>query len=114
MVDTCVVEAVATESTDGETGQVTRTYSTVYSGPCRFQQPDAQARQETAGESYLLMSRRQLQLPMSATGVRAGQRVTCTASANDPDLPGKVFVVRDEFAKSEATSRRVGIEEATS
>lgn len=113
MVDTCLIQEVTGETT-GTGGVVTPTYATVYSGACRIQQPDAQARQEDAGQAYLLMSRRQLQLPMSVTGVRADQRVTITASAHDPDLVGRVFVVRDEFAKSHATARRVGIEEATS
>lgn len=113
MVDACTIQEVTGESTETG-GVVTPTYATVYSGKCRVQQPDAQARQEDAGEAYLLMSRRQLQLPMSVTGVRADQVVTITASAQDPDLAGRVFVVRDEFAKSHATARRVGIEERTS
>ncbi len=115
MKDACLIRAETSVTTNPDTGQTTPTYATVYEGRCRLQQPDAQARQETAGEAYLLMSRRQLQLPVaSSAGVRAGQKVTVTAAANDPDLVGKVFVVRDEAAKSEATSRRVGIEEATS
>jgi hypothetical protein len=37
-----------------------------------------------------------------------------TASAYDPDLPGRVFLVRDLFGKTEATARRVQVEEVTS
>jgi hypothetical protein len=115
-VDSCLIQAVASLTTNPDTGQVTRAYTTVYSGPCRIQQrAEARSRREDAGEASLLMSQRELQLPVAtSTGVRAGQRVTVTASVNDPDLVGKVFVVRDEAAKSEATARRVGIEEETS
>lgn len=113
MVDACMIQEITGEST-GAGGVVTPTYATVYAGKCRIQQPDAQARQEDAGEAYLLMSRRQLQIPATVTGVRADQVVTITASVHDPDLVGRVFVVRDEFAKTHATSRRVGIEERTS
>jgi hypothetical protein len=113
MVDACLIREITGEST-GPGGVVTPTYATVYEGKCRIQQPDAQARQEDSGQAYLLMSRRQLQLPMAVTGVRADQVVTITASVNDPDLTGRVFVVRDEAAKTHATSRRVGIEERTS
>lgn len=114
MVDACLIRAITGEST-GPGGVVTPTFATVYSGRCEVQQPDAQARQEEAGEAYLLMSRRQLKLPVAtSTGVRADQLVTITACIHDPDLVGKVFVVRDEFAKSHATSRRVGVEGKTS
>lgn len=113
MVDQCTIRRVATETTDPDTGDPSRTYTAVYAGKCRFQQSDVQARPETAGEAYLLMSRRELQVPISVTGLRVSDEVTVTASL-DPDLVGRVFLVRDLFAKTHATARRVGVEEVTS
>lgn len=113
MVDACLIRRVTSKTSDPETGQTVKTYATVYSGKCRLQQSNVQARPETAGEAYLLMSRRELQVPMSVTGVKVSDEVTVTASV-DADLVGRVFLVRDLFAKTHATARRVGVEEVTS
>ena len=115
MVDECVVEAVTGSTTDLETGEVVDTVSEVYSGRCRVQQAVASASDQTVGEAALLMVTRVLQLPVvESAAVRAGHRVRITACQNDPGLVDRRFVVRAEFAKSHATSRRLGIEEATS
>lgn len=115
MVDACVIEAVTGSTTDLETGEVVDTVETVYAGKCRVQQAAPSASDQRVGEADLLMLTRVLQLPVLASaGVRAGQRVRITACQHDPDLVGRRFVVRAEFAKSHATSRRLGIEEATS
>lgn len=115
MVDACVIEAVTGSTTDLETGEVVDTVEQVYAGRCRVQQAAPSASDQRVGEADVLMLARVLQLPVLASaGVRAGQRVRLTACAHDPDLVDRLFVVRAEFAKSHATSRRVGIEEATS
>ncbi|MFG2165520.1 DUF6093 family protein [Micromonospora chersina] len=115
MVDECVVEAVTGTTTDPESGEVTDTYAPVYEGKCRVQQAAPSASDQRVGEADLLMLTRVLQLPVAASaGVRAGHRVRITACEHDPDLVNRRFVVRAEFAKSHATSRRLGIEEATS
>lgn len=119
MVDECVIEEVTGSTTDLDTGQVTETLTEVYSGRCRVQQGSARggvsATGATVGEADVLLLQRVLQLPVdTSTGVRAGQRVRLTACVHDPDLVGREFTVRAEFAKSHATSRRMGIEEVTS
>lgn len=115
MVDECVVEAVTGSTTDPESGEVTDTVDEVYAGKCRVQQAAPTASDQRVGEAELLMLTRVLQLPVAASvGVRAGHRVRITACQHDPDLIGRRFVVRAEFAKSHATARRLGIEEATS
>ncbi|MEO3922709.1 DUF6093 family protein [Micromonosporaceae bacterium B7E4] len=110
MVDTCTIRRKTGETT-GPGGVVTPTYSTLYAGKCRFQQPAAQASQEDSGEDYLLMLRLDVQLPMSVTGLETEDEITCDTSAHDPDLPARVFVVRDLAHKTQATSRRVGVVE---
>lgn len=115
MVDACVVEAVTGSTTDLETGEITDTVSEVYAGRCRVQQAAPSASDQTVGEAELLMVTRVLQLPVeTSTAVRAGHRVRITACLHDPGLVDRRFTIRAEFAKSHATSRRLGIEEATS
>jgi hypothetical protein len=67
-----------------------------------------------AFEEIAMQVRREVQLPMSATGLREGDRITITASALDPDLVGKVYVIRDVEAKTHLTARRVTVLEVTS
>lgn len=115
MTDECVVETVTGKATDPVSGEVTETVEQVYSGPCRVQQASPTAAEKQVGEADLLMLGRVLSLPVATSaGVRAGHRVRLTACQHDPDLVGRQFVVRGEFAKSHATARRLGIEEATS
>lgn len=114
MRDACTIRRRTGESTNTTTGVVTPTWTTVYSGACRVQQSEGQAREEDPGEARVLLVRRELQLPVDAsTGVRADDVATITASLNDSDLVGRAFVITGEAAKSEATSRRLGIVEVT-
>ena len=113
MVDTCTIRRRTGEST-GPGGVITPTYDVLYQGKCRFQQPNAQAVEERPGEAFALMLRIELQIPMSVTGLQAEDEVTCDTSAHDPDLPGRVFSVRDLAHKTHATARRIGLQERTS
>ena len=116
MLDACTIVAVTGTTTNPTTGVVTEQTATVYDGPCRIQELMGFSREASAAPDQPVLARyRVLQLPVATSaGVRAGQQVTITASANDPDLIGVVMVVRDQAAKSEATTRRVGVEEITS
>lgn len=114
MTDTCTITRV-TGTTPAPNGHVTETIATVYSGPCRFQELLAFSRDATpTADDPQVMRSRVLQLPVvTSAGVHQGDRVVCDTCVNDPDLVGTVMVVRDESAKSEATVRRLGVEEAT-
>lgn len=114
MVDACTIRRRTGTTTDDD-GNVVPTYGPdLYSGKCRIQQPNAQATQADVGEDHLLLLRIEVQLPMSVTGIEVGDEITVTASAHDPDLVGRVFLVRDLAHKTHATSRRVGVTERTS
>ncbi len=116
MTDECTIIRVTATATDPETGEVVVTGSvTIYDGPCRVQEQGGQGRDAaTASDQSQIVHYRTLQLPVSTSdGILAGDQVTITASTNDPDLAGRTFVVRDEAAKSEATARRLGVEEIT-
>lgn len=111
MVDTCTIQRRTGQTEDEFSGVVTDTYVQVYAGRCRLQQPGSQAQQQDVGEASILLYRVELQLPISATGLQTGDLVTITASAHDADLVGKVFYVRELPRKSEATARRVQVQE---
>lgn len=113
MVDTCVITRTASSSTDQDTGVITRTTETIYSGKCRFQWRDATAAAEKVGEAELRLLSPELQLPMSVAGLKVSDEVECTSAARDPDLPGRTFKVKDLFHKTDATARRIRLVEVT-
>lgn len=113
MVDACVIERVTGTTTDVELLAVEETTTTVYTGPCRVQERGGYPRDvNTAPDQPQLGIARELQLPVAtSTDVQAGDRVTITASANDPGLVGVVSWLRGQPAKTEATARRFHMEE---
>jgi len=113
MVDACTIRRNAGNVTDPDTGASTPAYSVLYTGKCRVQGSLAQAGQLSAGGDYLLMLRLEVQLPISVTGLKAGDEITIDDAVHDPDLPGRVFRIRDLMHKTHATARRVGVIEKT-
>lgn len=114
MADTCLIQHETGGITDDLTGTVTPTYSTVYDGVCRIQQREAIGQRTESGEASVVVLRLELQLPVVASAaVARGDRVTITAAVNDPALIGRTFTVRDLAHKSEATARRMTLEEVT-
>jgi hypothetical protein len=116
MQDACTIIRDAGTTYDPVTGYPTPATTEVYTGKCRVQLGalGASASSRDVGEAALLLLRLDVQLPMSVAGVRVGDVVEVTASAHDPDLPGRRFRVRDLFHKTHATARRLGCEEITS
>ena len=112
LTDACTIRRRTGETNDPFSGAITPTWAALYSGKCRVQQSLAQADQHDAGEDYQLQLRLILQLPMPVTGLEVGDEVTMTVS-QDPDLVGRVFLIRDLFHKTDASARRVGITERT-
>lgn len=114
MTDTCLIQRKSGGVTDDLTGVVTPTWATVYTGRCRIQQADAMGQRTESGEASVVVLRLELQLPIvGSEAVAHGDRVTVTAATNDTALVGRVFTIRDLAHKSEATARRVSLEEAT-
>lgn len=113
MVDACVIRRPSGETTD-QWGNISPTYTEIYQGKCRVQQQGVQAQEQLAGEARLLMVRLEIQLPMTVTGLEPEDQVEIIASAFDPDLPGRVFTIRDLAHGTEKTSRRIGVVERTS
>ncbi len=113
MVDACLIRRRTGSATDRDTGASTPTYATVYSGPCKVQNSRAEAGRSDVGEDYLLLLRLEVHLPMSVTGLQAGNEIVITAATYDADLPGRVFRIHDLAHKTFATARRVGVIEKT-
>lgn len=118
MVDTVTVtrlDPVAT-TTDGETGVVTKVYTTVYTGKAKIQRTTRASRvtPTNVGEAEVFLARLELHLPVAVLDVASDDIATVTASTLDPDLVGMVFHVRELAAKTFQTARRFGIELVTS
>jgi hypothetical protein len=115
MLDACTVTRVGSSSTDPETGVITPTLTTVYTGKCKVQQAAVPSGSPTdIGEASVQLLQLQVHLPVSAVGVQADDTITVTASALDPELVGRVFVVRGTAHKSYLTARRLAVQEADS
>lgn len=115
MRDTCVVRR-RTGETEGPGGVMQTTWADVYTGKCRVQ-VSAQNQPGSAtdvGEAALILLQHVVQFPIAAVGILDGDQIEMTAAASDPDLVGRIYVVRAALTKSEATSRRVTVIEVTS
>lgn len=116
MVDACSVARI-TGRTEGPGGVITNVTTPVYVGKCRLMVRTRErlgGSWQNVGEAQLIISRLELQLPVSAPEVVEGDRVLMTASFLDPLIPGKTFVVRDSMLKSHLTARRITVIEVSS
>lgn len=114
MVDEVLVERRTGETTDPDTGRITPTWETVYSGKCKVAQAAASGSPQNVGEATVVASELVLHLPISATGVTTDDRATVTTSTLDPDLAGKKFTIRAPMHKTYATARRLPLQELSS
>jgi len=120
MTDTCLIRREIGSATNPSTGVATPTYAQIYpasgaSGPCRLQELFGFSRETNPSPDQQQLARsRTLQLPVEdSENVRVGDLITIVLCVNDPDMTGAVMVVREQSGKSEATVRRVGVEEIT-
>lgn len=115
MVDACVITRTTGSTTHPVTHVVTPTTETVYTGRCRLQSAGGYGRNAApTPPDPVLMRYRILQLPVVASpDVLQGDEITMTACVHDPDMVGRRMLVRDQDGKSEATARRLGVEEQT-
>lgn len=111
MVDTCTITRVVSTTTDADTGVVTPTYSTIYTGKCRLKLPVAVARPITVGSAQEFSQHPILSLPATTTGVQVDDILTITASLLMPSLVGRVFHVRAVPGQSHMTAARFEVME---
>lgn len=114
MMDACTIHRDTVAGVNTQTGAQTVTSALLYSGVCRYKKSGA-ASGATVGEAFQLMLGPQLHLPITAAteGLRPGDRITITASVNDPELVGRVMRIHDLPHESESTARTFGVQEIT-
>jgi hypothetical protein len=114
MMDTCTVHRGAVTAVNTQTGAQTVTSTLLYTGVCRFVKSGGASGTKVGG-AFQLMLGLQVHLPITAAseGLRPGDRVTCTASRNDPELVGRVMRIHELPHESETIARRFGVQEAT-
>jgi hypothetical protein len=116
MVDTLTVEAPNGTTLDPDTLEEVPAWTSVYEGPGRVQRPGALSpREDVAGGYEFGVKAILAQLPLTATGITAGARVTVTALGplSDPDLLGLVATVQANLTKTHATKRTLVCEEVS-
>lgn len=111
MTDAVLIQRSTGKRTDPATGKLVETWETTYDGKARWLPSVGQTTVEQAGTS-VTVDTRELRIPVSADGVRAGMRVTTTASAHAPSLVGRVAVVVLDSTQSQPVHRRLQCKEA--
>ena len=111
MLDTCTIDRPGEPVTDPETGDVTNTPTTVYSGKCKVQSKDsATANPEAGGATFTVVSR-QVHIPANAADVQDGDVVTLTASRLNAFTVGKQYRVEGFTPDSFDTAFRLPVKE---
>lgn len=121
MVDTCTISRRVLDENgepvrvmDPETLAYEDSWETVYEGKARVQRASTSSdHPASAGDFQYGIEPVELQLPISAAGVRRGDRVTVTSSTFDPDLLGVVATVRVNLTKTHSTKRTLICEEVS-
>lgn len=110
MVDSCVITRKTGQTLNQSTGAYTDTTDTIYSGKCQVVKPDGAAVDVNAGERDVAVSSTKVKLPITATGIQSGDKVTLTATF-DADMTGRVVYVHEVQTRTFGTSRRLACEE---
>lgn len=119
MTDACTITRAATGKGEWneETGQYDPLPPTViYEGKCRIQIASVMgdASSVGAGERVGTTQGSVLQLPvLESVDVAVNDVVKVTACVNDPSLVDREFTVEGRHGKSQATARRLRVEEVT-
>ena len=114
MQDTLTVERPDGTTIDPDTLAEVLAFVSVYTGKGRIQRPGSLAPHDVVAGGYEFDERALLtQLPLSATGIVSGDRVTVTAVGplTDPDLLGLVATVQANLTKTHPTKRTLVCEE---
>lgn len=114
MLDTGTVTRTTGSTTDPETGVVTPTTATIYTGKCRIRQAVIMDRPLQAGGAQRYIQHSILSVPITAARLFTDDLFTLTASALTPTLVGRTWRVRALGGDTNATAARYEIAEITS
>ena len=112
--DTCRITRPGPNVWDEATLTYTPSTTPVYEGKCRLLNPyRAPTTASSPGQAQTVQLAR-LSLPvLTSLGIKEGDIVEYLTSESDPDLPGTKFKVIGGAHQSDATARRVPIEEVS-
>jgi hypothetical protein len=96
---------------DPDTGVITPAYEVVYAGKCKVQTFTNRELLKAGGEHQFISQRYEVDIPISATGVRVNDEITLDAATYDADLLNRAYRVVGLMNKSMSTARRLGVEE---
>lgn len=117
MRDQCTITRASLGNGDWnpETGQYhPRPSVTVYTGKCRIQIVSENSTDTDAGGREWSTQASVIQLPvLASTEVAVNDVVKVTACDNDPSLIDREFTIAGRHGKSQATARRLRMEEVT-
>lgn len=113
MVDTCTIERPGAPVTNPDTGVVTPSVTTVYTGKCKVQSKDSATATPNAGGAVFTVVSRQVHIPMNAADVKDGDIVEITASLLNTFTVGKRYRVEGFTPDSFDTAFRLPVKEIT-
>lgn len=120
MLDDCrITRPSGTTTIDPDTGlPVADPPTLIYGGTgdherdkCKIQSEAVVTLTPNSGDHSYTVDRLMVHLPVSASGIRAGDDVEVTGSALDPANVGRKFKIVGLFHKSMATAQRIPVEE---
>lgn len=111
--DACVIEhPTGASSLDTTTGTTVPVFTTVYTGVCHI--GDSTPSGTDVAEAHLATLSPVITVPSSVTGLLEQDRITITASQNDPELVGRKYRIQGPMHKTWGVSRRLTCIEWTS
>lgn len=113
MLSTCTITRGATSIVDPDTGMITGTTTTVYTGKCKVQQSAPASSPTVIGEAAVFLSSAQLHLPVSTEteDVAPDDLATINSCLPNPGMVGKTFRLRAPLDKDFLTARRFPVTE---
>lgn len=114
MLDTGTVTRPGTPTTDPDTGVVTPTSTTIYTGKCRIRQAVVMDRPLESGQAQRYVQHSILSLPIAAPALLTDDIFTMTTSALTANLVGRTWHVRGLSGDTNATAARYEVVEVTS
>jgi hypothetical protein len=114
MVDACTITRGGDPVTDPNTGEVTATATTVYTGKCKVQSSNSSTASPDAGGHMFVVVSRQVHIPANAADVVDGDVVTVTASLLNAFTVGNQYRVEGFTPDSFDTAARLPVKEMTS
>ncbi|MGY5202975.1 DUF6093 family protein [Bifidobacterium adolescentis] len=117
MTDECTVVRPGEAATDPDTGEVKPTFTQVYAGHCKVQTSGGLASENTEGSAAQAMGAVSLvwslyaHFPYGTPGLRAGDVVEVTESANPLLVGRRLRLVSPQSEKTHATACRWNVKE---